>query len=330
MATGSSCKSPGVKAPSYTKVFGDTIVQLARENNRIVAVTAAMPEGTGLTQFHDEFPTRFFDVGIAEQHGVTFAAGLATEGFHPVVAIYSTFLQRAFDQVLHDVCLENLPVVFALDRGGLVGEDGPTHHGAFDLSFLRCIPNLSIMAPKDEDELRHMLYTAINHNGPVAIRYPRGQAVGVPLSEKPSLLPMGKAEVLAEGEDLVILALGRMVCEAMDARNKLAEQGVSAGVINCRFVKPIDMETIAEAVKKTPRVVTAEDNALMGGFGSAVLEAIQESAITGVRISRVGLPDQFVEHGAPGILRAKYGVDAQGVYNAATKLLNDFPLKTNG
>ena len=330
VATGSSCKKSGGQAPSYTNVFGDAIVDLARENDKIVAVTAAMPEGTGLAHFHNEFPTRFFDVGIAEQHGVTFAAGLAAEGFHPVVAIYSTFLQRAFDQVLHDVCLENLPVVFAMDRGGLVGEDGPTHHGAFDLSFLRCIPNLVIMAPKDEDELRNMLYTAVNHQGPTAIRYPRGQAVGVCLSEKPSLLPVGKAEVLHEGEDVVILAVGRMVCEALDAREKLAERGVSAGVVNCRFIKPLDMETIAGIVAKTPRVITAEDNALMGGFGSAVLEAIQEAGVTGVRVSRVGLPDQFVEHGAPGVLRAKYGVDAQGIVDAARKLLRNFPLKIYG
>ncbi|MBI9074457.1 MAG: 1-deoxy-D-xylulose-5-phosphate synthase [Desulfatibacillum sp.] len=329
VATG-SCRSSGKKAPSYTQVFGDTIVELARENKKIVAVTAAMPEGTGLTPFHDEFPTRFFDVGIAEQHGVTFAAGLATEGFRPVVAIYSTFMQRAFDQVLHDVCLESLPVIFAMDRGGLVGEDGPTHHGAFDLSFMRCIPNLVIMAPKDEDELRHMLFTALNHNGPVAIRYPRGQGLGVPLSGKPCLLPMGKAEILHEGDDVVFLAVGRMVCEALEARKLLAERGVSAGVVNCRFIKPVDGETIAEVVKKVPRVVTAEDNALMGGFGSAVLESIQESGITGVRVSRVGLPDRFVEHGAPGILRSKYGVDAQGLIKAATNLLNDFPLKSNG
>ncbi|HKI48893.1 MAG TPA: 1-deoxy-D-xylulose-5-phosphate synthase, partial [Desulfobacteria bacterium] len=231
-------KTPSKTVPSYTGVFGETMMALAKRNDRLFAITAAMPEGTGLTAFSKEFPKRFLDVGIAEQHAVTFAAGLATEGFHPVVAIYSTFLQRAFDQIIHDVCLPNLPVVFALDRAGVVGEDGPTHHGLFDVSYLRSLPNMTIMAPKDENELRHMLFTALHHNGPVAIRYPRGSGLGVPLDDEFRQLPMGEIEILKEGKDLQVLALGSMVYPSLEAARVLEAEGISAGVMNCRFAKP--------------------------------------------------------------------------------------------
>ncbi|MFP4475087.1 MAG: 1-deoxy-D-xylulose-5-phosphate synthase [Desulfatibacillaceae bacterium] len=309
-------------APTYTSVFGDTIRELARTNDGIVAVTAAMPEGTGLKDFGDEHPERFFDVGIAEQHGVTFAAGMAAEGYHPVVAIYSTFLQRAYDQVLHDVCLESLPVVFAMDRGGIVGEDGPTHHGVFDLSYLRSMPNMVVMAPMDEEELRHMLATAVNHDGPAAVRYPRGSVSGVPPEGRPTPLPLGKAVVLAEGDDVAILALGRMVNEAMQARDVLLERGISATVVNCRFVKPLDAELIVSLARGVKKVVTAEEGVLMGGFGSAVLEALCDAGVHDVAVKRVGIPDRFVEHGPPALLRERYGLDARGITEAALTLFD--------
>ncbi len=320
IATG-ACAASDKSRLSYTQAFGETLVRLARKNEKIVAVTAAMPEGTGLTAFSEAFPERFFDVGIAEQHGVTFAAGLAAEGFRPVVAIYSTFLQRAFDQVLHDVCIESLPVTFALDRGGLVGEDGPTHHGAFDLSFLRAIPNLTIMAPKDEAELARMMATAVSLNGPAAVRYPRGTGVGVPLPEDPEPLPVGRAEILREGSDVLILAAGRMVCEAMAASFELEKLGVSATVVNARFVKPLDSGLIVELCGKIPRVVTVEENALCGGFGSAVLECLADAGLTGVRVLRLGIPDQFIEHGPQGVLRRRYGLDAAGIVQAARQVV---------
>jgi len=308
--------------PSYTQVFGDVMVELAAENDKIVAVTAAMPEGTGLMKFCQQYPERFFDVGIAEPHGVTFAAGLATEGFRPVVAIYSTFLQRAYDQILHDVCLESLPVVFAIDRGGIVGEDGPTHHGLFDLSYLRAMPNMVIMAPKDENEFRRMLKTAVLHPGPIAVRYPRGASTGSADTDADQSIPIGKAEILGEGDDILILAIGCSVVDAIEARHRLLkEKNISATVVNARFVKPLDTELLIELVKKIPRVVTVEDNVLHGGFGSAVIEALADVDITGYKIRRIGINDCFVEHGEKSILRRLYGLDTDGIVKAAEKLM---------
>lgn len=307
--------------PSYTKVFGDTMAELAEADEKINAVTAAMPEGTGLAKFSQLFPERFFDVGIAEQHGVTFAAGLATEGLKPVVAIYSTFLQRAYDQIVHDVCIESLPVVFALDRGGIVGEDGPTHHGLFDLCYLRNLPNMVVMAPKDENELRRMLLTAIEHNGPIALRYPRGSGTGTILENPIRSLPIGKAETLKEGDDVLILAIGRSVCEALDAHSQLTREGISATVVNCRFVKPLDIDLIGDWAKNVPRIITVEENIRQGGFGSAVLEALYDAGITGFQFERIGIEDQFVEHGPQTLLRSKYGVDAKAIVQSAKRLL---------
>jgi len=306
--------------PTYTEVFGDTLVRLAQEDRRIVAITAAMPDGTGLVEFRSKFPDRFFDVGICEQHAVTFAAGLALEGLRPVVAIYSTFLQRAYDQVLHDVCLQNLPVVFALDRGGIVGEDGETHQGLFDLSYLRHLPNMVLMAPKDEDELRHMLYTALDHSGPIALRYPRGQGVGVHFSPTLKKLPLGKGEVLREGEDLLILALGATVYPSLEAAAALEKEGYQPTVVNPRFVKPLDENLILTLAARRGRVLTVEENVAMGGFGSAVLELLADRGLM-VPVKRLAIPDLFVEHGAPAILRQKYGLDAAGILKGALALL---------
>jgi 1-deoxy-D-xylulose-5-phosphate synthase len=307
--------------PSYTKVFGDTMVQLAEADEKINAVTAAMPEGTGLAEFSKRFPERFFDVGIAEQHGVTFAAGLATEGLKPVVAIYSTFLQRAYDQILHDVCLEALPVVFALDRGGIVGEDGPTHHGLFDLCYLRSLPNMVVMAPKDENELRRMLRTALEHNGPAALRYPRGSGTGTILENPIRPLKVGSGEILKEGEDVLILAIGRCVCEALAADTELNRQGISATIVNCRFVKPLDIDLISDWARKIPRIITVEENIRQGGFGSAVLEALHDAGIFGFQLKRIGIADTFVEHGPQAVLRSKYGVDAEAIIHCTRQMV---------
>ncbi len=321
--TGKSCssKAGGACAPSYTQVFGDCIARLAEQDSKVIAITAAMLPGTGLESFSKQFPDRFFDVGIAEQHAVTFAAGLATEGFKPVVAVYSTFLQRAYDQIIHDVCLQNLPVVFAMDRGGLVGEDGPTHHGVFDLSFLRHIPNMVLMAPKDENELRHMLKTALDHPGPSAVRYPRGNGVGAAMDDEPHALPLGKAEILKEGEDILLIAIGQPVQAALKAAENLESQGIGAAVMNARFVKPLDRDLILEWAKKTGNVITIEENALQGGFGSAVLEMFQESSFFPKAFVRLGLPDLFVPHGSQSILRNLYGIDVDGIEQAALDLL---------
>lgn len=306
--------------PTYTHVFGQAMVKLAEKNKKIVAVTAAMPEGTGLTEFAKRYPKRFFDVGIAEQHGVTFAAGMATEGFKPVVAIYSTFLQRAYDQILHDVCIESLPVIFAVDRGGIVGEDGPTHQGLFDLSYLRGLPNMVLMAPKDEQELCHMLATAIEHDGPIALRYPRGIGVGVDIDCPYHPIPIGKGEVVEEGTDVLILAIGQMVNEAVKARSDLIDQGISATVVNCRFVKPLDADLICSLARKIPRIITAEENVLEGGFGSAVLECLNDRNIDSFEIKRIGISNTFVEQGPQALLRSKYGVDAKAIVKAALTL----------
>ena len=316
--TGKVCKKES-PLPSYTQVFGETMIKLAQQNNKIIAITAAMPEGTGLTEFAKLYPKRFFDVGIAEQHGVTFAAAMATEGFKPVVAIYSTFLQRAYDQILHDVAIESLPVTFAIDRGGIVGEDGPTHHGLFDLSYLRSLPNMVIMAPKDENELKNMLCTAILYNkGPIAVRYPRGTGIGV--SFKKEDIPIGKAQVLLSGKDITLLAVGQSVSEALIAAKKLKQEGIYPTVINARFIKPLDTKLIIDTVKNNARIITIEDNILAGGFGSAVIETLTDYGID-FKIKRLGINDKFVEHGSQKELRAKYKIDAEAIINAAKKLL---------
>jgi len=307
---------------SYTEVFGQTVLELARENPAIVTITAAMMSGTGLDQFAREMPDRFYDVGIAEQHGVTFAAGLATEGFVPVVALYSTFLQRAYDQVLHDVCLQKLPVVFALDRGGIVGDDGPTHHGLFDYAYLRSIPNIVVMAPKDENELRHMLKTAVECGDPASIRYPRGGGVGAVLDERPETLEIGKAEVVREGADVAIIAIGSSVYPSLDAAEMLAGEKIEATVVNSRFVKPLDRDLLCGIASSCKRVVTVEEHVLMGGFGSAVLELFEEEGLSGVTVKRVGIGDTFVEHGTQAELRRIQGIDAQGIAQAVRGVMN--------
>ena len=318
-----NCIDPKSTIPSYTDIFGQTMLRLAQNDDRIVAVTAAMPEGTGLAKFAQTYPDCFFDVGIAEQPGVTFDAGMATEGLKPVVAIYSTFLQRAYDQVLHDVCLDGLPVVFAIDRGGIVGEDGATHHGLFDLSYLRCLPNMVIMAPADENDLQRMLATAIEHDGPIALRYPRGAATGAPLDEAIRPLPLGKAKILQNGDDILILAIGRSVVDALEASRELKDKGISATVVNCRFVKPLDREVISSLAAKIPRVITAEENALQGGFGSAVLEELNDAGVVGLRIERIGVADTFVEHGPQKLLRSLYGIDAAAIVNTAVRMMEN-------
>jgi len=311
--TGVAKKFGPCALPSYTDIFGKTLIELAEKNERIVAITAAMPEGTGLSKFADHFPDRFIDVGICEQHAVTFAAGLATQGFKPVVAIYSTFMQRSYDQVVHDVCLQNLPVVLCLDRGGLVGEDGPTHHGAFDLSFLRHIPNLVLMAPKDEAELARMMVTAVDHDGPVALRYPRGVGVGAEVADCPEPLPLGQGELLADGKDALILALGSRVHPCLEAAREIeAETGKTVAVFNARFVRPLPADQIVELVGRFSTVFSVEENALAGGFGSAVLEALADRGVS-CPIRRLGLPDAFVEHGKQKELRASLGLDKNGI-----------------
>jgi 1-deoxy-D-xylulose-5-phosphate synthase len=306
---------------SYTAIFGQTMVQLGEENDKLVGITAAMPDGTGLSPFARAFPARFFDVGIAEQHALTFAAGLAAEGFRPVTAIYSTFAQRGYDQIFHDICLQKLPVTIALDRGGLVGDDGPTHHGVFDLSYLRHLPEMTLMAPKDENELRHMLKTAVWSDRPIALRYPRGTGYGVSLDLDLVSLEIGKGEQLTEGEDIVILAIGTTVYPSLDAAKILAGEGIAATVINSRFVKPLDCALILKAVARTGCLLTVEENALHGGFGSAVLELLESSGIFGIRVKRLGIPDRFIEHGSQSQLRANLGLDAAGIVTAARDLL---------
>ncbi|MGD2151277.1 MAG: 1-deoxy-D-xylulose-5-phosphate synthase, partial [Desulfobacterales bacterium] len=306
--------------PTYTQVFGETLFQMAKKDERIVAVTAAMPEGTGLVKFAKAYPDRFFDVGIAEQHAVTFAAGLATEGLKPVVAIYSTFLQRAYDQILHDVCIEALPVVFAIDRGGIVGEDGATHNGVFDLAYLRSLPNMVVMAPKDENELARMLITSLAHKGPIAVRYPRGDVEGVKIEKQDIPVPIGKGKILQKGNDVLILAIGRSVSETLAAHSTLAEKGISATVVNCRFVKPLDADLIGALAREIPRIITVEENVRQGGFGSAVLECLSDQGVTGFHLQCIGIPDSFVEHGPQKILRSKYGIDASTIVNAAKRL----------
>jgi 1-deoxy-D-xylulose-5-phosphate synthase len=301
-------KSAGQK--TYSEIFAESLTKLATSNDKVVAITAAMPNGTALDLFRPHHPKRYFDVGIAEEHAVIFAAGMATKGYKPFCAIYSTFLQRAFDQVVHDVCLQNLPVVFCMDRGGLSGDDGPTHHGLFDISYLRGVPNLVHMVPKDEDELADMMYTAMLHEGPSAIRYPRGTGPGTPVKKKPVAVAIGKAEVINDGTDVAIFGLGAMLPEAVRLAELLKAEGYSAAVINPRFAKPIDRECVAEYGGKCGLVISLEDHVLAGGFGSAVLETINELELQ-VPMVRVGWPDEFIEHGKVEALRAKYGLTAE-------------------
>ncbi|MBI4301337.1 MAG: 1-deoxy-D-xylulose-5-phosphate synthase [Chloroflexi bacterium] len=310
------------KSISYTEVFGKTVLQLVRDNPKIVVITAAMKEGTGTNLVAQHFPERVFDVGICEQHAVTFAAGLASQGYIPIAAIYSTFLQRAFDQVLHDVCIQNLPVVFALDRAGIVGEDGKTHQGTFDLSYLGSIPNLVIAAPKDENELQHLLYTAVKARRPMAVRYPRGNGVGVPLDEELREIPVGQGEVLRWGEDVVILALGSTVYPALEAAQTLAAGGIQCTVVNARYVKPLDSPLVLKLLNGTQRVVTLEENVLTGGFGSAVLGLLADADIKGKRLIRIGLPDEFVQHGSQEQLRLQYRLTASSI---AHRIRSSFP-----
>ena len=316
--TGTAQKKPS--AASYTDYFGRTLCELAQSNDKIVAITAAMPDGTGLTPFAERFPTRFFDVGIAEQHAVCFAAGLAANGYRPVVAIYSSFMQRAYDQVFHDVCLQNLPVTIAMDRGGLVGDDGPTHHGVFDYSFIRHLPGIVCMAPKDEAELRDMLATALTHPGPVALRYPRGAGQGVPCDAAPTPLPIGVAERLREGNDLTIIAIGHPVAAALLAAETVSSLGISCGVINARFVKPLDNQMILSAAAHGP-IITVEENVLQGGFGSAVLELLHDQGMTRHPVKRLGIADRFIEQGPQDQLRHDVGIDHDGIVQAIQSLV---------
>jgi 1-deoxy-D-xylulose-5-phosphate synthase len=300
LATGKSIPSTKPKPPAYSKVFAHALVKLAEDNPKVVGITAAMATGTGLDKLQEKLPKQYIDVGIAEQHAVTLSAGLACEGMRPVVAIYSTFVQRGYDQIIHDVCIQNLPVFFCLDRAGIVGADGPTHQGMYDIAFLRCLPNMTIMAPKDEAELQRMVVTGINHtSGPIAMRYPRGNGYGVPLMEEGwEELPIGKAEILRNGDDLLILGYGSMVYPAMQTAEILSEHGIEATVINARFVKPLDTELILPLAQRIGRVVTLEEGCLMGGFGSAVAEALLDNNVV-VPVMRLGVPDTLVDHASP-------------------------------
>lgn len=322
--TGEPIKRGGL---TYSEAFGEILTELAMGDEKIVAITAAMKEGTGLACFADKYPERFYDVGIAEPHAVTFAAGLAIQGMKPVVAIYSTFLQRAYDQILHDVCLQNLHVIFAIDRAGIVGEDGPTHNGTFDVSYLRHIPNITVMEPKDINELRMMLKYAFSANGPVAIRYPRGiiSCATKRLSEieEALLFRFGKAEILREGKDIALIALGETVHRALSAATRLEKEGIDTMVVYARFIKPLDRDLISSVASTVPRVITIEENALQGGFGSAVLEMLNEIDIRNAKIKRIGLPDGFIEHGTQHELRKKYGLDEEGIYLTALSFCRD-------
>jgi len=315
--------------PSFTQVFADTMIELFEEKEDLVAITAAMPQGTGLDKVGDKFPDRVFDMGITEQHCVTFAAGMACEGYHPVVAIYSTFLQRAYDQLIHDVCLQELPVIFCLDRAGIVGEDGPTHHGLFDLSYLRSMPGMTIMCPSDENELRNMLATAAREvSGPVAVRYPRGSGAGIKMDDDPQTLAIGKGRLVQAGEDVAIIAAGTVLQPALDAAKILEKQGVKPAVLDARFVKPLDRELIVEWAEKTRSVVTIEENTLAGGFGSAVLELLEEEKLE-IPLRRIGVPDSFISHGHPQRLRKDYGLDAESIARACLEhLRNKQPAST--
>ena len=323
--TGTPIKKAG--PPSYSSVAINSLVTLAQEDSSIVAITAAMCEGTGLPAFAKAFPDRLYDVGIAEQHAVTFAAGLAAQGMRPFIPIYSTFLQRAYDQVIHDVATQNLPVTFCIDRGGLVAEDGTTHHGAFDFAYLRDMPNLAIMAPKDENELQHMMKTCQTHNGPTALRYPRGASLGVRMDEEMSPLPIGKGELLREGSDVAIVAIGVTVHKAEEAAQRLEEEGISTSVVNARFVKPLDTQLIGAVARRVKCLLLVEEGARMGGFGSAVLELLSDEGILNIPTRCLGLPDWYIEQGPQDLLREKYGLTADGIYHQAKQLLDRVPLQ---
>jgi 1-deoxy-D-xylulose-5-phosphate synthase len=326
LKTGKAVKS-AAKAPTYTKVFGDTLCELMEKDEKIVALTAAMPDGTGVCEALERFPERSFDVGIAEQHCVTFAAGLSIEGLKPVCAIYSTFLQRAFDQIVHDVCIQDLNVKFCLDRGGIAGGDGPTHHGLLDIAYLRGVPNIILMAPKDEGEMRDMLFTMTEYVGPAAMRYPRGNGIGVSLDREPERLEIGKAELLRDGGEVALVAYGSMVHPSLQAAENLAKEGIETTVINARFVKPLDSALLLALAKTKRLIVTVEEAYLAGGFGSAVLELLEENGLQDkVSLVRMGVPDRIVTHGDAKLLLAKYGLDADGIYTRvkqAVEVLDD-------
>ena len=318
--SGKVIKASG-KPPTYTSVFSDAIVTLAEKNTSIAAITAAMPEGTGLKRFSELYPERYFDVGIAEEHAVTLAAGMATAGIHPVVAIYSSFAQRSYDQLMHDVCLQNLPVTLCLDRAGLVGADGATHHGAFDLSYLRTMPGMVVMAPKDENELRHMLYTAVNYEGPAAVRYPRGEGIGVPLDSDFNELEIGKAEIVRDGGNIAILAVGTMVSAACKTAELLLKRGINCTVVNMRFIKPLDKECILQMADKMEAIVTMEENVLNGGFGSAVVELLADEGRS-IPVLRFGIPDEFIEQGTQSELREQCGLTPEQMSEKINDMLN--------
>jgi 1-deoxy-D-xylulose-5-phosphate synthase len=314
LTTGEAVKGKA-GAPTYTTVFGNTLAELMGRDEKIVALTAAMPDGTGICTALEQFPERSFDVGIAEQHCVTFAAGMSCEGLKPVCAIYSTFLQRGFDQLVHDVCIQNLNVKFCLDRGGVAGGDGPTHHGLLDIAYLRGVPNIVLMAPKDEAELRDMLFTMVEHVGPAAMRYPRGSGIGVPIDAEPKLLEIGKGEILRDGGEIAIVAYGSMVHPSLQAAENLAKEKIETTVVNARFVKPLDAQFLLALAQTKRLIVTVEEAYLAGGFGSAVLELLEENGLQDkVRVVRMGIPDRLVTHGDPKLLLAKYGLDADGIY----------------
>jgi len=318
--TGESRKSGAPSAPTYQNVFGHALTRFAKKDSHIVGITGAMPSGTGLCHLAEALPKQFFDVGIAEEHAVLFAAGLATKGIRPVVGIYSTFLQRAYDQIIHDVCLQNLSVTFCMDRAGLSANDGPTHHGLFDLSYLRCVPNAVVMQPKDEDELVDMLHSCIKHDGPAFIRYPRGPGVGVTIKDEPELIPFGQAEALREGTQIQIWALGPMIALALKLADQLAsEEGISVGVVNARFAKPLDKTLLLKQAESSPLIITMEDHVITGGFGSAIIETLQESNVL-IPVERIGWPDKFVEHGSSvDILREAYGLSPDTIYDRILK-----------
>jgi 1-deoxy-D-xylulose-5-phosphate synthase len=315
LKTGKAISSSS-KAPTYTSVFGDVLCELMESDPKVVALTAAMPDGTGVCKALEKFPERSFDVGIAEQHCVTFAAGMSCEGLKPVCAIYSTFLQRGFDQVIHDVCIQDLNVKFCLDRGGIAGGDGQTHHGLLDIAYLRAVPNIILMAPKDEGEMRDMLHTMLEHVGPAAMRYPRGNGVGADIERKPELLEIGKGEILRDGGEIAIVAYGAMVHPSLAAADQLAKERIETTVVNARFVKPLDAPLLLALARTKRLIVTVEEAYLAGGFGSAVLELLEENGLQDkVRVVRMGIPDRLITHGDAKLLLAKYGLDADGIYN---------------
>ena len=331
IATGEFKK--GLKSPpAYTNVFADTLIELAKEDEKIIGITAAMPDGTGISKFGKVFPDRTFDVGMAEQHGVGYGGALSIEGFRPVIAIYSTFMQRAYDQIVHDIVGMNLPVTFAMDRAGIVGEDGATHQGLFDIAFLRTLPNMVIMAPKDENELRHMLKTSIYHPGPSSIRYPRGSGLGVKIDEEVKEIEVGKGEVIKDGKDLAIIAFGSMVDPSMKAAAMLEEKGFSVAVINARFAKPIDKSLIMEYAKKTGCLITTEEHSVQGGFGSAVLEVLQNfDERIPLKTKCIGVPDVLIEHGATGLIKKDLKLDPEGMFETIYAFVNTtVSLKSHG